>query len=391
MAGLTDEGFEAKTYEAIVADIETRQRGAFGDDFAASAESVEGVCNGIVANAARELWEGLAALYAAMDPDGATGQSLTQLSALTGTERQGARKGRVPLVLTLAADATAPAGSAARVASQPTNRWVTLATATNPTASPLSVTVQAEQETAGTLPAAATTISQIATPVAGWTAVTNLQAASPGLPAEGDPVLRRRREGELQGGGTAAAEAIRAAISRVPLVSEVVVWENATDHVDADGRPPHSVEALVTGGDDAAVATALWRSKARGIQTFGTGSGLVTVVVADALGAPQTVRFSRPAAVNVYTRVDVTVDSRTNPGAAAIKAAVRAVYATLRGGELVRRAAIQDALYHLRGVTNVRGVYLGATSTATLNEDFAVGARQRGASPDDSYVAVTGA
>lgn len=385
MAGLTDEGFEAKTYEEILADIEARQQTAFGADFDVSAESPAGVLNGIVANTARELWEGLAGLYAAFDRDGASGQSLTQVAALTGTDRRGAQKGRVPLVLTVAAGATVPAGSVADVLTQPSNRWVTLTDAVNTTGGALNVTVQAEQETAGPLPAAATTISHIATPVSGWTAVTNLEAASPGLDAETDPELRRRAEDELQGAGTAAAEAIRAAISRVPLVSEVVVWENTGDTPDTDGRPPHSVEALVTGGDDAAIATALWRAKARGIATIGG----VTVAVADALGAEHTVHFTRPMTVNVYTRVDVTVNPRLNPGADAIKAAARGVYATLRAGELVRRVAIADAVYHLRGVTNVE-VRLGFAADAVQAMDIAVGPRERAASPNDSYVAVTG-
>lgn len=384
MAGLTDAGFEAKTYADILTDIETRQRAAFGADFDVSPEAPAGVLNGIVANTARELWEGLAGLYASFDRDGATGQALTQVAALTGTDRRGAQKGRVPLVLTLAAGATVPAGSVARVPSQPTNRWVTLTSATNPTATALNVTVQAEQETAGPLPAAATTISEIATAVAGWTGVTNTEAASPGLDADTDPVLRRRAEAELQGAGTSPAEAIRAALSRVPLVSEVVVWENGGDTVDADGRPPHSVEAMVTGGDNAAIAAVLWAAKARGIATYGSTS----VAVADAQGQAQTVRFTRPADVNVYTVLQVSVNPRLDPGDASIQAAVRAVYATLGAGELVRRAAINCAVLDLRGVTNVRSVRLGASSSAALNEDFAVSARQRAASPDNSYVVV---
>jgi len=64
------------------------------------------------------------------------------------------------------------------------------------------------------------------------------------------------------------------------------------------------------------------------------------------------------------------------------------VYATLGAGELVRRAAINCAVLDLRGVTNVRSVRLGTSSVAALNEDFVVGARQRGASPSNSYVVV---
>ena len=60
----------------------------------------------------------------------------------------------------------------------------------NATAVTANVIVQAEQETATTLPAAAATINHIATGVAGWTGVTNAEAASPGIDADTDPVLR---------------------------------------------------------------------------------------------------------------------------------------------------------------------------------------------------------
>lgn len=384
MAGLTDEGFEAKSYADIVAGFETRQRAAFGADFDTSAETPAGVLNGIMGAAARELWEAGAGLFAAFDRDAATGQSLTQVSALTGTTRRGAQLGRVRLALTVAAGATVPAGSVADVLTDPASRWVTLTDAVNATASQATITVEAEQETAGTLPAAAATIGHIATPVAGWVSVTNLAAASPGIDADTDPVLRRRAELELQGAGTTPAEAIRAALLRVPLVSEVVVWENTGDVVDADGRPPHSVEAMVRGGDDNAIAAVLWATKARGIATYGSTSKTVL----DEQGRAHVVRFTRPADVNVWTVAQVSVNARLDPGDEAIKTAVRAAFADLGTGELVRRAAVSCATLGVRGVTNVLAVRLGLVSGSEYASDLAVTSRQRAVSPNNSYVTV---
>ena len=385
MAGLTDAGFEAKTYEDILADIETRQRAAFGADFDVSPESPEGVLNGIVANTARELWEGLAGLYASFDRDGASGQALTQLAALTGTDRRGARKGRVLLALTLAAGATVPAGSVVDVPGQPTNRWVTLTDAVNTTAGSAAFIVEAEQETAGPLPAAAATISHIVTPVAGWTGVTNLAPASPGLDADTDPVLRRRAEDELQGAGASPAEAIRAALSRVPLVSEVVVWENTGDTTDADGRPPHSVEAMVTGGDNAAVAAVLWATKARGIATVGNASA----AVADALGNAQEVQFTRALDTEVWISLRVKINPRLDPGNDdAIKTAVRAVVSGLSAGASVYRAAITCASLEVTGVINVTDVRIGLAYGAQYPVDLAVATRERAVVPNNTYVTV---
>jgi len=64
------------------------------------------------------------------------------------------------------------------------------------------------------------------------------------------------------------------------------------------------------------------------------------------------------------------------------------VFDPLGAGEVVRRAAITCAVMAVRGVTNVPSVRLGASSTTTLNEDFAVTARQRATCPSNSYVVV---
>jgi uncharacterized phage protein gp47/JayE len=392
MAGLTAEGFVAKTYAEILADIEARQLAAFGEDFDVAPESPAGVVNGPVANAARLCWEGLAGLAAAFDPDGATDAQLTSLALITGTERKGAQRGRVPLVLGVAAGATVPAGSVADVASDPTSRWLTLTAATNTGASSASFTVEAEQETAGPLPAAATTISHIATPVTGWLSVTNLEPAAVGLDAETDPVLRRRREEELQGAGTTPAEAIRAALRRIPLVSEVVVWENPGDATDADGRPRHSVEAMVLGGEDAAIAAVLWASVARGIQTTGGGAAAaattVTTTVADEHGDLHEVKFTRPADLPVWVIVEVKVSPRLDPGDAAIIAAVRATFDGLGAGQPVLRAVLSCAALNVTGVTNVTSVRLGTISGSEVNADLEVSARARAVSPTSVYVEV---
>lgn len=392
MAGLTAEGFVPKTYAEILADIEARQRAAFGDDFVTSPETPEGAANGIVANVAREIWEGLAGLAAAFDPDAAADAQLTSLSLITGTERQDAQRGRVALICTLAAGATLPAGSVADVLSDPTNRWATLASVTNNGASSAGFTVQAEQESAGPLPAAATTIGHIATPVTGWVSVTNLEAASPGLDAETDPVLRRRREDELQGAGASPAEAIRAALRRVPLVSEVVVWENFGDATDAAGRPPHSVEAMVTGGDAGAIAAVLWASKARGVRTTGGGAAAsattVTTTIADERGDLHEVLFTRPADLSVFVVIRLKVNPRLDPGDAAIIAAVRAKFAPLGAGQPVLRAVLSCAALDVPGVTNVLSVRIGTVSGSEVNADLAVPARARAISFNSASVTV---
>ena len=213
-AGLSSTGFEAKTLEAILADIETRERATIDPTLDTSAESVVGNLNAVMATKLRELWELAAIVYAARSPRNASLESLDALCAITGTERKGATKGTVQLSLTILHGATVPAGSVVHVAGDVANRWVTLDAVTNTLGSVGSyaaLTVDAEAEAAGHALAYAHTITEIATPVAGWAFADNVLDATPGRDVETDAALRLRREREVQGAGAGTVGAITAA------------------------------------------------------------------------------------------------------------------------------------------------------------------------------------
>ena len=80
------------------------------------------------------------------------------------------------------------------------------------------------------------------------------------------------------------------------------MYENDTDSTDAEGRPPHSIEAVVNGGETDEIGLAIWQKKAAGIDTFGSQS----VSVNDSQGFPHTINFNRPLVVPVYLRITVT-------------------------------------------------------------------------------------
>lgn len=146
-------------------------------------------------------------------------------------------------------------------------------------------------------------VDTIDTPITGWTSVTNLKDGTLGRIAETDTELRIRRLLALRTGGKSTLEAILGALlTEVTGVTRAKVYENRTDSTDADGRPPHSFEAVVSGGTDADVAKKIWDNKPAGIQMFGS----TTSVVKDTNGNDQTVNFNRPTAISIYVRVEVT-------------------------------------------------------------------------------------
>jgi uncharacterized phage protein gp47/JayE len=373
--GITPTGFVRKTAENIFDEMADDLRAAIAPDIDTSPEAVLGQLLAAIAAQLGQPWEVLEAAYNGRSRAAAGGAQLAATCALTGTIKRARTKGTVPLRLTVAASTTIPAGSVAQVLGQPTNRWVTLEAAANATGSPAFVTVDGEAQTAGAVPANAGTITVIATPVSGWTAVTNLVDAVPGLDDETDPELRARTEQELARGGTSPADALRAALlnpNNVPGVLQVIVTPNDTDFVDADGRPPHSVECLVLGGEDQDIADAIWANKATGIQTYG-GTSTTTL---DADGTSRAVRYSRPTLRNVWVVIELKRDASTYAGDAAVKSAVQAWHdANLRMGQPVLMWQV-GRLAGVAGVTNVVSVKLGLAAPPDVVEaDLEVGPR----------------
>jgi hypothetical protein len=130
--------------------------------------------------------------------------------------------------------------------------------------------------------------------------VNNLAAGLAGRIAETDEELRNRRRELLAGLGAATDEAIRQAVlQEVDGVTACLVISNRTDVTDGDGRPPHSFETIVSGGDEDDIAQVIWENTPSGIYPEGD----IVKTVVDSTGKGQTVRFSRPT--NVYIWVDL--------------------------------------------------------------------------------------
>lgn len=391
-AGLSAAGLTIKTLAELKDEIEAAQRGAIDPQLDTSAESPVGQLNASVLPQLAQVWELLEVVYNVRDPRKAQYAALDAVSAITGTQRRGATKGRVVLKLTVAASTTIAAGVVAQVVNQPDNRWVTLEDAVNGAGSPAFVTVQAEAQSAGRYVANAGTITVIATPATGWTAVTNDEDAAEGSPIEGDPALRVRREDELSGEGTSPVEAIRTDLLAVAnirgegVVTACTVDENVSAYTDAIGRPPHSIEAVVqfvSGLSGAALADArqrmaaqLWKSKAGGISTWSDPLNPHSTTVVDSQSVARTVRWSEPLQVQVHVTVTLTRDVASYVGDAAVKDAAVAFGAKLRLGGDVIRSKLEAALVNLEGVLDVVDLVIGTAAAVQRPQNITIGPRE---------------
>jgi uncharacterized phage protein gp47/JayE len=370
--GVTDTGFVAKPFEAIQAELEQDLAGAFGAGIDLTPQSVFGQLVGIVAERYADLWQLSEAVYGSAYPDSASGSSLDNVSAISGTQRLPAKYSTVRVNLTGTPGAVIPTG---RVFSVTTSgaKFVTVAAVTLDGSGNATGVLAVAQQT-GAIPAAAGTLTVIETPTSGLATVTNPLDATLGQDLETDAALRARREQNLRAEGNAALEAIREKVAAVAGVTACKVFENVGDTVDADGRPGHCVEVLVQGGADADIRAAIIASEAASVQTFGS----VTGTVVDSEGFSHTINFNRPTVRNVYVVIDLTKDPATWPvtGVADTQAAV-ATKGDARqtiGANLIT-SRISPDVFGISGVTDVTAVYVGTAPAPASSANLVAGVR----------------
>lgn len=194
--------------------------------------------------------------------------------------------------------------------------------AQNITMSSIGSPVQFRCVSVGAVDPVVGTINQVVTSTPGWTRVLNEYAASVGQDAETDIHLRQRWNRSLFSRGSTNIDAISEALAdNVTGVTSSKVYENRTDATDADGRPPHSIEAIVEGGENDDIAKVLWTTKAGGIDTYGTEKGTAI----DTNGIEQTMYFNRPSPVKIWLKVTIS----ENPDETLAPAAVKDIAAAL--------------------------------------------------------------
>lgn len=445
---LTDAGLTIETLEEIRASLDADMKATLGPQINTTDGSALGQINGIMAERIATLHEGLQAVYSSQDPDAATGAALAALCALTGTTPLAATKSTVTLTLTGDPATVVPEGSVAAVTGTEeqfaTDEDATLvlldawtistiyaigdrvsngghayvatdggvsAGSGGPSGTSSAITdggvvwawlgegeaaaeVSAEASAAGPTVASSGSILEIVTPVAGWLGVYNLEDADLGRDDEADEDLRVRREEELQSAGTGPQAAIRADIlGRTDLgITSVRVFMNVTDVTDADGVPPHSVEALIqypTAPDadvDQALFDQLRLSVAAGIRTHGDVSGTSE----DAEGILQTMKFSRPDEIEIYVAITLTYDADLYPtdGDDTVKAAIVAFRDAKTTGDNVTSTGLLAQAFKIAGVNDVVSCYIGTSPSPVSSATIAISLREL-AVFDSSRVTVT--
>ena len=144
------------------------------------------------------------------------------------------------------------------------------------------------------------TITDIVTNVSGLNSVTNLLAATYGRLQETDIELRHSYLAKSAIRSNRMIESIISQLlNNVTGIESATGYENDTNQEDTEGRPPHSIEIVVEGGNDTDIANVILDKKAGGIQTYGS----VEVQVATTYGDLIPVRFNRPQYIYAWLKV----------------------------------------------------------------------------------------
>lgn len=358
--GLTPLGFVPKPFAVIREERSARHRQLRGNSIDVSDGSLDGHLIAIESEREDAIWQLIQAVVSSQDPDAATDDAQDAIAALTGSRRRQARASTVTETLTGVPTTLVPIGQIIRTASTgvdfETGESVTItllsswaiftayvvgdrvtnssrcyqctiagtsAGSGGPTTTALaivdsSVTWTYLGEGTGAIDvlcssliedvvvAVARDLSAPQTFVGGWQTATNLLDADPGAPKQTNESLRITREAEIADAGTGTLDATVAALRKASEVTAVTGFQNLTDAVDSLGMPPHSVQFLVTGGDDDVIARILFDNVGGGIITVGT----TTVLVTDSEGTDQTYKFTRPTDVLVYADVTLTYNPK---------------------------------------------------------------------------------
>lgn len=136
--------------------------------------------------------------------------------------------------------------------------------------------------------------------------------------------------------------------------------------VTTGGQPEKSIQAIVEGGSNIAIASAIWFSKPAGIATFGNTSQTIT----DSQGHTQTILFSRPDPIYIWVAATLTLYApETFPanGAQLVANALLAYGNSLIVGETVLIQRVQSVIFTC-GVPGIASVVLTLAGTISLTQ-----------------------
>ena len=364
--GLTEVGYVRRTYDDILNDKILRAKELFGEDIDTSDLTPLGKFIRINAYDQALAEEEIEAVYYSRFPNTASGQNLDRLLFLGNLTRNPATAASYTVEVVGAAGYVIPVGFLVGTDTELTYYSVSEAIIGEDGTCEIIVFCT-EAGTVGNVTPGA--ISKVVNPDANVESVAGVDYVVLGTDEENDVDLRARLKLAIQGSGSCNENAIRAALLRVPTVQYATVLTNDEDTADSDGRPPHSFECYVLGGNgyEQEIAETIFDKKPIGIKTVGDKS----VTITDASGNEKVVNFSAALHVSVTVRIALTTNkSFPYDGVAQIHKNVADHINSLGIGRSLVLSSIYGHIYGIAGVVEVTKLELstdGGSSYSASN------------------------
>lgn len=329
--GITPAGFQVKPLAAILADYQASWLANVDPTADLSPTTPEGQILGIVSNNDAELWELAQAAWNAYNREDVEGAGLDNLGDISGDPREGPSFTQVFVTLTISAGSApyAPGTLVANVSGDPSLTFSNPGAVTAGMISGGTATVLFQATTIGATPTINPgTLTQITTPVTGWTGVTNPAFQSQlGSNEELDNAYAVRQvaqigtEGACTQPATVAALIALAAAQSPPIEGfQCQVVENGTSAPVIFGSltlPPHTYTPIVydpTGTlTSQQIGQVIWENQPAGIESFGT----TAVSIVDPLLGPQEVFYITPTSRPLFISTTIVVNPNFVPSTVA--------------------------------------------------------------------------
>ena len=236
---IDDTGYHYPTYDDVVTYYVEQLKLIYGSDIYLEADSQDYQMVSIRAKMAYDLMALFGIVLSNQSPSTSIGTALDARVEWNGIKRKIASYSTCDLQLTGTIGTIINNGIVKDSAGKLWNLPATVTITTSPE------TATATCQEIGAIEAPINSITQIITPVKGWTSVTNAISATVGADVETDEELKDRRNDSVALASLNMVDSIQAGIMSIENVKKCKVYENDTNVVDDNGIPPHSISCVV--------------------------------------------------------------------------------------------------------------------------------------------------
>lgn len=299
-----ENGLATASFSEIKAYLKNALTVIYGNDINIEDDTPDGILINVLSELYADSLGALHELYASLSREGATGIALDNFASLNNIARRGETNSTADVTLDGIEGTVINNGLVKDINGI---IWEL----------PESVTIEndrlytATSTSSGAIFADANTITEIVTPVAGWTAVTNPSASNVGYEIETDAQLRYRIKNSFNSSSKSIIDSLKATLQSIENVNDAVTYENDTDTAkpieegSATNIPAHSIACVLDGGSNQDIAIAIKEYKTPGVATFGD----ITVNLELDSGT-MPINFFKSTNINIY--VNITIKKLSN-------------------------------------------------------------------------------